>query len=328
MLNHAQDPIATKQFDFLYHGNQYYDYSDNDKLYTDQSAQIDQRPSEHGKCVSESTYWELYYEDPDINYEWNNGILEEKEMPNSFSDLCKHWLETIINHFLNFNPIARQIKSELAFTINLKDKTTIRKPDFSLILKSNPIQLNDFDCSYKGIYDLCVEYLSDSKDEYIKRDTVDKKDEYCAGKVKEYFIIDSKQKHTAFYRLVKKQNRYYYEKINPKNGIIKSQVLPGFQFRLNDLYLHPNPEELYKDDVYKSYVKVDLQNEKKSKDEAIKKMEMEKKSKDEAIKKMEMERKAKEIERKAKEQALRAVAQERKAKEEALKEIERLKNIL
>jgi len=34
--------------------------------------------SEDGKRVSESLYWEKYYEHPDFSYEWNRGYLEEK----------------------------------------------------------------------------------------------------------------------------------------------------------------------------------------------------------------------------------------------------------
>ncbi|RLC08431.1 MAG: hypothetical protein DRI57_24040, partial [Deltaproteobacteria bacterium] len=30
--------------------------------------------------VSEEEYWETYYEMPDITYEWNNGVLEERPM--------------------------------------------------------------------------------------------------------------------------------------------------------------------------------------------------------------------------------------------------------
>ena len=315
MLSQLSDTITMKQNDSLSYSNLYYDYSDN-------NAQNEKnRQSENGKYVSESDYWEYYYEDPDFNYEWNNGILEEKEMPTSFSDLIKQWFEIVIYYYLINNPIARQIKSELAFKIILSDKTSIRKPDFSLILKSNPDQLELFDRSYHGTYDLCVEYLSDSKAEYVNRDTVDKKKEYCGGKVNEYYIIDAEKKHTVFYRLVnnKKENSCYYRKIRPQNGIIKSKILPGFQFRLKDLYLLPNPEELYKDDVYKSFVKVDYQNVLKVKEEAIQNAELEKKAKEEAIQNAELERKAKEFERKAKEEAIQIAELERKAKEEERK---------
>ncbi|KPA09938.1 protein containing DUF820 [Candidatus Magnetomorum sp. HK-1] len=286
MLTQVQEPTIAKQIDFLSYTNPS-DYSAN--LFEIESPkQNDVRQSRHGLYVAESTYWEDYYEDPDFNYEWNDGRLEEKEMPTSLSDLIKQWLETLIFYYLNFNPIARQIKSELGFIINLPNKRSIRKPDLSLILKSNPDQLKDLDCSYNGTYDLCVEYLSDTRAEYVKRDTVDKKEEYCGGRVKEYFIIDSKKKHTAFYKLVNKgRNRYSYEPLKPKNGIIRSQVLPGFQFRVKDLYLRPDPEYLYKDEVYKSYVKVDFQNVIKEKDDAIKAMEQEKRAKEEAIKEIE-----------------------------------------
>ncbi len=31
--------------------------------------------SEDGLQVSEEVYWEKYYNHPDFNYEWNNGVL-------------------------------------------------------------------------------------------------------------------------------------------------------------------------------------------------------------------------------------------------------------
>jgi len=299
MITQLQEPVTAKQVDSLYYPD-HYDYSAN-FLKTDISEQTDIPKSKHGLYVSEKTYWDEYYEDPDFNYEWNNGILEEKEMPTSLSDLIKQWIETLVLHYLNANPIARQVKSELGFVLDLPHKKSIRKPDYSLILHSNSEQMEDQDCSYGGIYDLCIEYLSETKKEYVYKDTVVKKEEYCGGNVTEYYIIDSRQTHTAFYRLVNKgKKNQYYKPIKPKNGVIQSRVLPGFQFRVKDLYLRPDPELLYKNKIYQSYVKVDYQNILKEKEIAIQ----------------------------DKNNAIKILEQEKKAKEEALKEIDRLKQLL
>ena len=327
MLSYARTPIKTNHKDYKHFENPdlYYPLHKLE-INIDKPFIYKDRQSKNGKHVSERTYWEEYYEDPDFKYEFNNGILEEKEMPTSLIDLISQWLENLLYYYLKHNSIARTVRNELGFKLILNNKTSIRKPDYAVILNSNPDQLKDEDRSYKGIYDMCFEYLSETKNEYIKRDTVDKKKEYSAVKVKEYYIIAKNKKNSVFYRLVKKKNNYIYTDIQPQNGIISSLVLPGFQFRIDDLYKRPNIEELYKDEVYKSFVKVDYQIqcaktelERKSKEMAIANAEQERKAKKQALVKAEQERKAKEKEKKAKKQALVKVEQERKAKEKEKK---------
>ena len=51
-----------------------------------------------------------------------------------------------------------------------------------------------------------------------------------------------------------------YEEIEPdEEGVIRSQVLPGFQFRREDLLREPLLAELARDDVYADYVIPELQ---------------------------------------------------------------------
>ena len=290
MIEHTYEPMLAKDID---HSN-YVPRQSKNKKRTDTFPK-----SKAGLYVDEATYWDLYYEDYDFKYEWNNGILEEKEMPTLYSVFCSSWFGKILEEYLLVNPIAMLIKLDFGFRLNLPKKTTIRKPDFALILKSNSLQPDIWDCSYKGIYDICIEFLSETKKKYVIRDTVEKKKEYSKAKVKEYYIIDANKKHTAFYRL---NHTGRYIKIKPDKGVIRSEILPGFQFKIDDLYTCPELKELIKDDIYKSYVKVDFQKQ---------------------CQLTELERKAKEKERKAREKEL-------KAKEKAILEKEKLKreNIL
>jgi Uma2 family endonuclease len=97
-----------------------------------------------------------------------------------------------------------------------------------------------------------VELISDATEKDIARDTKDKKNEYEAVGIKEYFILDSSGAHMAFYRRNKKGQ---YAKIRRINGdVIRSQVLPGFQFRISDLKRRPSLEEMSHDDVYQEFV--------------------------------------------------------------------------
>ncbi|TGO02876.1 hypothetical protein PN36_17615, partial [Candidatus Thiomargarita nelsonii] len=61
------------------------------------------------------------------------------------------------------------------------------------------------------------------------------------------------RKRLQFYRLSKA--RGVYKTIKPqKGGIIKSKVLPGFQFRIEDLFTKPSPDEMINDKVYQDFV--------------------------------------------------------------------------
>ncbi|EDN66179.1 hypothetical protein BGP_0528 [Beggiatoa sp. PS] len=44
-----------------------------------------------GLAVSETVYWEKYYENPENIYEWNNGILEEKPVSDHLNVLMYLW---------------------------------------------------------------------------------------------------------------------------------------------------------------------------------------------------------------------------------------------
>ncbi|MCP4344871.1 MAG: hypothetical protein GY795_05020, partial [Desulfobacterales bacterium] len=86
---------------------------------------------------------------------------------------------------------------------------------------------------------------------------------------------------TAFYRLDK---RGKYRKIGTgKDGIVRSAVLPGFQFRISDLYTQPSLEEMAEDEIYNKYV---LPSHKKMKKQA----EQEKKRAEQAEKRAEQEK--------------------------------------
>jgi hypothetical protein len=220
--------------------------------YQDGGIFIEDTGSEDGLYVSEEEYWEKYYHHPDFDYEWNNGYLEEKPMTDYRGSRAYQWFLTLLYQFLASFPIAKMIGLEFGFRLALPRKTSIRKPDLAVVLNTNPIILGDTEFSYKGTFDLCIESLSYSKPKEIKRDTVDKKKEYQGVGVREYYILDARKTETAFYRLNRKGK---YEKIRPAGtDVICSEVLPGFRFRISDLYTQPSFEEMTEDEIYHEYV--------------------------------------------------------------------------
>ncbi len=238
-------------------------------IQTDDCIDDDEYPSKHGKHglrVSEAEYWENYYEKGEdcISYEWNNGILEEKPVSDYEGSVIYSWFHEILYQFFYTYPIGKFITLDMGFRLALPHKTTIRKPDIGILLNNNPVDIQRRDKSYKGIFDVCIEVLSDSKPGYADHDTIEKKNEYSLVKVQEYYILDSKKEKTAFYQL--KSGKYYA--IKPIRGIIKSSVLNGFQFRIDDLYKQPSLEKMSNDMVYHQFVVPFYQQEKlKSKQE-------------------------------------------------------------
>ncbi|MCP4345855.1 MAG: Uma2 family endonuclease [Desulfobacterales bacterium] len=248
--------------------------------------------SEDGLAVSEEEYWEKYYTHNEISYEWKNGCPEAIPMSDLKGSKTHWWFCRILNrYFATFPKGAMTLK--IGFRLELPGETCVRIPDIGIVMNDNPVAIEDDDCRYAGIFDLCVESLSYSVKKEITRDTVDKKKEYEGGGVREYYILDARGIETAFYRLDK---RGKYRKIGTgKDGIVRSAVLPGFQFRISDLYTRPSLEEMAEDRIYNKYV---LPSYKKVKKQA----EQEKKRAEKTEKQLASEKKRAEQEKQRAEQ--------------------------
>ena len=157
----------------------------------------------------------------------------------------------LLEHFLTAQPIAKMVALEMGFRLPLPTGTVIRKPDFGVVLNDNPQPLLPLDASYHGVFDLCVEALSDQERRDIVRDTVVKKAEYAAGGVPEYYILHREPEQQAFFT---RTAAGIYVPIPPDDGVIRSPVLPGLQFRLADLCRRPEHGTLRDDPIYAAFV--------------------------------------------------------------------------
>ncbi|MCP4348813.1 MAG: Uma2 family endonuclease [Desulfobacterales bacterium] len=231
--------------------------------------------SDDGMEVSEEEYWEKYYEHPHFNYEWNNGILEEVPVSDREGFLQYKWFLTLTDNYLTVFPQGEMFGLEIGFRLHLPRKTTVRKPDLAVVLNTNPAVFRMRDRTYSGIADICIEVVSDSSAKQVHRDTVVKKLEYGVIGVGEYYILDPKGKETAFYQ--RGRTGRYVKIKSARGGIIKSGVLPGFQFRISDLYSRPSLENMSGDNVYRKFVLPFYQAEKqKAEQEKLRAEQLEK----------------------------------------------------
>ncbi|MBX3015389.1 MAG: Uma2 family endonuclease [Caldilineaceae bacterium] len=210
---------------------------------------------DEGRYVTFNDYWANYYTHADASYEWNNGYLEAKPLSTLAQYRLFLWFLKLLHEYATFYDNAELMSLETGFTMTVPDpaspgvmKKVVRKPDLAAILRTNPIQWGEHDHSYKGICDLCVESLSDSSVKEMLRDTQIKKSEYAFAGVQEYYILDPENEYMVFYALSAIGD---YVEIQPDaEGVIRSQILPGFQFRRRDLTRLPSLEDLIDDAVY------------------------------------------------------------------------------
>lgn len=244
--------------------------------------------------VSEADYWQFYYEYSDESYEWNNGKLEKKPMSDQLSYLLYLWFSGLISEYFKAFPGGSRMGHELGFKMEFDNKRVIRKPDMAIIHRDNPTPFELTDRTYKGICDICIEFLSDSTKQEEERDTVQKKEEYAKAGVQEYFILDGKYKKNAFYRLIETddvQTSSLYQPIDPgKEGIIHSQILPQFAFRVEHLKSLPDYKDLMDDPVYRPFILKDLQAERQAKEAALESLKQARQAEGLALKQLEQDR--------------------------------------
>jgi len=245
-------------------------------IVTEQSAEQIPEPY-HGMKVSEDDYWAFYYDYPDRCFEWCEGKLEELGVSDLLTLRVYKWFLFLLQAYLDSFPVAEIINLETGFRLRNR---SIRKPDLGVIHQDNPVQMKGLDKSYSGIFDMCIEALSDSTPEDEERDTIRKYQEYAAAMVKEYYILHDSLARCAFYRLgINKK----YVPIDDSDGIIRSTVLPGFQFRLMDLVKKPPLIKLIHDPAYQHFVMLDYQKALREKNEAVQEKDAVVQEKNEAV---------------------------------------------
>ena len=270
--------------------------------------------SADGLRVSEETYWQEYYLESDIRYEWNNGRLEEKPVSDYGTYLVYAWFVRLLEDFLENRPMARMVALDMGFRLPLPTGTVIRKPDFGVVCNDNPQPLLPLDASYHGIFDLCVEALSDQDRRGLERDLVTKKAEYAAGGVPEYFILHREPERQAFFT---RTHAGLYVPIAPQDGVIRSRVLPGLQFRLADLCIRPRSEAMRDDPVYADFILPGWREDRQRAETEAQRAEAEAQARREAEQRVEAEAQA----RREAEQRADAQAQARRQAEQTLAEL-------
>ena len=109
-----------------------------------------------------------------------------------------------------------------------------RSPDILFVARANLARMhNEY---LDGPADLVVEVISP---ESRRRDRITKFGEYEQGGIREYWIIDPKNKTQEFF--VRDDNGKFQSVAVGSNGIYRSTVLEGFWLNVNWLWQQPLP---------------------------------------------------------------------------------------
>ncbi|MEM7530602.1 MAG: Uma2 family endonuclease, partial [Chloroflexota bacterium] len=159
----------------------------------------------------------------------------------------------------------------------------------------------------------CIEVLSDSSLGEIERDIDDKFGEYEYAGVREYYILDNRRgRHMSFYELDPATGRYVPMDVGP-DGIVRSTVLTGFQFRIEDLYRQPSLLQMVNDPVYQHFVMTEYQRERRRAQQEAQRAEAERRAREAA------DRRAAQEAQRAQQEAQRAEQEAQRAEQEAHK---------
>jgi Uma2 family endonuclease len=174
--------------------------------------------------VSEEDYMEHYA----AHFcEWIDGKVIRLTPATLFHNNLTKYVTGLLDAYLELRPIGKTIVQP--FVYNMPALKRKREPDLMLLLNDNAGELTE--TSYVGAADIVIEVVSK---ESSKRDRGDKFDEYEASGVREYWLIDSRRKDAAFYRL---NAEAQFERVDiNKQGEYETPLLPGLRVHIATLW--------------------------------------------------------------------------------------------
>lgn len=174
----------------------------------------------------------LVWADEDTLAEWVNGVVVMTSPASDDHQDIVGFLGTLLRLYVQ---ISRLGVIRLAPFV-MKLPTSAREPDVQFIAAAHRDRI--MKTYLDGPADLVVEVVSP---ESAGRDQGDKLNEYEAGGVREYWIIDPRFQQASFYQL---DDQGAYRLVAPDgDGVYHAKALPGFWLRVAWLWQSPRPEE-------------------------------------------------------------------------------------
>ncbi|MDX2160896.1 MAG: Uma2 family endonuclease [bacterium] len=186
-------------------------------------------PYPHTATVSEADYMEHYAH---ARCEWVKGVLIPMSPVRLRHDQIDSYLRRLLEAYLSVNTIGIVVGAPFVMRLDVQESR--REPDLQIILEGNPGTLTD--TAMVGAADICVEIVSE---ESTSRDYGDKFNEYEAGGVREYWIIDPVRQEYRFFRLTDAK-RCASQPLDAADNY-RTPLLPGLAVHVPTLWSDPLP---------------------------------------------------------------------------------------
>jgi Uma2 family endonuclease len=161
-----------------------------------------------------------------------DGVIYMASPDNTDAGEMGFWLARLLADYADYHDLGKIYISRIAFQLSDHHAP---EPDVAFVKKD---RLNIVDRGrVKGPPDVAIEIVSpDSED----RDYVKKRKLYERFGVTEYWILDEVKETVLWLR---RGSKGKYKEVAPKNGILRSTVIPGFWLRPEWLWEKPLPRK-------------------------------------------------------------------------------------
>lgn len=180
--------------------------------------------------VSADEYMERYAAH---HYEWVKGFVIKMSPATVRHFKLGNYLQQLFDAYFALNPIGVAVGDPIVMRVDATESR--REPDLQVILKTNPGELTE--TYMHGPADICIEIVSA---ESVARDYGEKFEEYEAGGVGEYWILDPIRTQTHFYR--RDENGIYRLVLPDAEGNYRTPLLPQFRLHVPTLWEETLPD--------------------------------------------------------------------------------------
>lgn len=183
--------------------------------------------------IPEKVSWERFLEISEgTDLEWVDGHVVGGEVLRTVHSRLVAWLNALLYTLGEARGHGFVFTETMLLRLNKSGRS--RCPDVSFLLRENEGRLKT---EYiEGPVDLAIEVISPNS---LRRDYVEKRDEYEREGVTEYWILDPEHGEATFLRL-DASGRYVEIELD-EEGRISSSVVPGLQLFPSDIWAEPKP---------------------------------------------------------------------------------------
>ncbi len=205
-----------------------------DRVYDDPPLDVPLGPP--GKMTEEEF---VAWCDEDTRAEWVDGEVIVMPPQNVDHSEESGWLEKVIGVFVEERGLGIVLQ-EVA--VRLPKRRRRRSPDLLFVANEHRDRIRK--AHVEGPPDLIVEIVSPDS---VARDWREKYHDYEEAGVREYWVIDPMARHAELYALTPDEAQpdapgpASYRRLEEKEGVVESAVLPGFRLRISWLWDDTRP---------------------------------------------------------------------------------------